>query len=207
MAGQAFSNDFRHAGVEQRGRAKGIESQNRAVLVGNRQESLRCALVVTLAGVPPEEIVQLGLAAVERSAVVFLAYRLFMPVGQAHDRSGMARAALRSFALGGGGVSRESQDAKAVALAEFDLFMLGNDRSALPACAVRRMNSVMSVCASATVHDEGLISGSDPHAPRGYSHSRLVGARPSSSHVHIQSVHWESRKSRRKRVKEMTESL
>ena len=116
---------------------------------------------MTLAGVPPEEIVQLGLAAVERGAVVFLAYRLFMPVGQAHDRSGMARAALRSFALGGGGVSRESQDAKAVALAEFDLFMLGNDRLRFPQrSAENELGHVGLRQCDGT--DEGLISGSDP---------------------------------------------
>src|SRR5438128_920078 len=109
MPGEALANDLWCAGIFQGGRAETVEAQNcLAVRFGNGQECLGGALVMTLAGVSSEELIEGRLAAVKRRAIVLFGNRLFTPVGQAHDPTGTARAAFRNFALGAGGFSRRS---------------------------------------------------------------------------------------------------
>src|SRR5437016_2097600 len=106
MPGKALANDLWCAGIFQGGWAEAVSAENRlAVRFGNGQECLGSSLVMTLAGVSPEELIERRLVAVKRRTIVLLGNRLFTPIRQGHDRSGMARAAFRNFALGAGGFS------------------------------------------------------------------------------------------------------
>ncbi len=109
-----------------------------------------------------------------------------MPVGQSHQRRNIARAAFRSFALGAGGFSSRSITS-----------LLSRTESLIRSCSlitdsasrstVRRMNVVISVCASAAARDHGLVGRPDPQ-----SHSVVLNGwsrHDEILHVRIESVH------------------
>jgi hypothetical protein len=63
------------------------------------------ASFVTLPRMAAKEVIQLGIAAVERLALMHLRDRRLAPIGQAHFGLGRRRAARRSRAFGAGGFS------------------------------------------------------------------------------------------------------
>lgn len=79
-----------------------------AVAVVDGEKRLGTSLEMALARMAPEEVVQRGVAAIERFPVMCFGYRLFVPRRQGHRDCGKACAAASSFVLGAGGLSKRS---------------------------------------------------------------------------------------------------
>lgn len=74
----------------------------------DRAEGFRATRLMVLAGVFLQELVQIGIAAIELFPIVRLRDRLFMPSVKRHIERGKAAAAAWSLSFGAGGFSSSS---------------------------------------------------------------------------------------------------
>jgi hypothetical protein len=108
MTGKTSAQSFRYTLIGKRSWSQAIETKDLyRIAVVNRQKSLCASKVMTLPRIAPEEVIHLGIAAIESLAVMGLGDCLFVPRREFHASGfGIAAIAARSLALGAGGNSR-----------------------------------------------------------------------------------------------------